>query len=300
LRDYGGAPDGAPVVFVPSLINPPFVLDLAPDASLLRWLAARGHRAMLVDWGTPTAADREQDIAAHVETMLLPMLRTLRHPPILAGYCLGGTIALAAAQRLPAAGLILLAAPWRFAAFGDEARAGIVGHWERAASACETLGLVPMEVLQAVFWGLDPARTIAKFEAFAALDPAGAKAAAFVALEDWANAGAPLSLAAGRDLFTRLFGADDPGRAAWAVAGAVIDPALLTCPVLDIVSTRDRIVPAASSAAIGTRIAVDAGHVGMVVGSRARSLVWEPLADWLTATAAIREPAGKHIRSPRS
>ena len=36
LRDYGG--NGRPVVVVPSLINPPDVLDLLPDVSLLRWL----------------------------------------------------------------------------------------------------------------------------------------------------------------------------------------------------------------------------------------------------------------------
>ena len=39
LRDYGG--DGPPVLFVPSLINPPNVLDMG-DRSLLRWLAAGG------------------------------------------------------------------------------------------------------------------------------------------------------------------------------------------------------------------------------------------------------------------
>jgi polyhydroxyalkanoate synthase len=37
LRDYGGR--GAPILFVPSLINPPTILDLSPERSLLRWLA---------------------------------------------------------------------------------------------------------------------------------------------------------------------------------------------------------------------------------------------------------------------
>jgi hypothetical protein len=38
LRDYGG--EGLPVVFVPSLINPPLVLDLAEENSLLLARAA--------------------------------------------------------------------------------------------------------------------------------------------------------------------------------------------------------------------------------------------------------------------
>lgn len=286
LRDYGGR--GPSVVFVPSLINPPFVLDLAPDNSLLRWLAGRGFRVLLVDWGTPSPADRADDVGAHLEQLLLPMLRALPASPILAGYCLGGTIAAAAAQRLPAAGLALLATPWRFSGFDDAARAAIARLWADARPACDALGLVPMEVLQAGFWQLDPARTVAKYEGLAAIDPTSAAARAFVVLEDWANAGAPLAYAAGRQMFERFFAADDPGAGRWRVDGQTIDPHALACPVVDFVSTRDRIVPLASSAALPDRRLVDAGHVGMIVGGRARTLVWAPLADWLSGIAASR------------
>ena len=150
------------------------------------------------------------------------------------------------------------------------------------------MGLVPMEVLQSGFWALDPARTIAKFEGFGTLPADDPRARDFVALEDWANAGAPLTLAAGRDLFERFIAADDPGRGGWSVAGVTIDPAALSCPVLDIASTRDRIVPLATAARAGSVREVDLGHVGMIVGSGARAAVWEPLADWLTLLPPIR------------
>src|SRR5687767_2051794 len=45
LRDYGG--DGPPVLFVPSLINPPNILDLSEERSLLRALA-RSRRVLLL------------------------------------------------------------------------------------------------------------------------------------------------------------------------------------------------------------------------------------------------------------
>ncbi|HEY0117045.1 MAG TPA: alpha/beta hydrolase, partial [Allosphingosinicella sp.] len=48
LRDYGGT--GPDLLFVPSLINPPTVLDLG-RRSLLRWLSRRGRRILLLDWG---------------------------------------------------------------------------------------------------------------------------------------------------------------------------------------------------------------------------------------------------------
>lgn len=286
LRNYGGT--GPTVVFVPSLINPPFVLDLAPDTSLLRWLTTRGFRVLLVDWGTPSPRDRDEDVSAHVEKLLLRMLRTLPVSPILVGYCLGGTIAAAAAQLLPATGLALLAMPWNFSGFDDAARAAIARLWSESQPACDAMGLVPMEVLQAGFWQLDPARTVAKFEGLAKVDPTGDTARAFVVLEDWANAGAPLAYAAGRQMFERFFAADDPGAGRWSVGGQSIDPHALACPVVDFVSTRDRIVPAASSATLADRRLVDAGHVGMIVGSRARALVWEPLADWLSGVPVPR------------
>ncbi|URW75934.1 alpha/beta fold hydrolase [Sphingomonas donggukensis] len=283
LRDYGGA--GVPVVFVPSLINPPFVLDLSPDASLLRWLVAQGRRVLLVDWGTPTPADRDEDVTAHV-MRLRRVLTGLDEPPVLVGYCLGGTIATALAATMPVAGLALIAAPWRFKGFDASARAAIADLWNSARPACEALGVVPMEVLQAGFWKLDPARTIAKFEALASADDGALSG--FVTLEDWANAGAPLTLAAGRQMFEDFFASDAPGRGAWQVAGHAVEPSALACPVADFVSDRDRIVPAASSIAIGTRHDVAAGHVGMIVGSRARALLWEPLAHWISGVVGSR------------
>ena len=51
---------------------------------------------------------------------------------------------------------------------------------------------------------LDPARTIAKYEAFGRMAPDSDAARAFVRLEDWANAGEPLPLACARDLFDRF------------------------------------------------------------------------------------------------
>lgn len=281
LRDYGGS--GPPVVFVPSLINPPFILDLAPGNSLLEWLATQGLRPLLVDWGTPGPEDRGEGLDHHIAGLLLPLLDALGEPPLLAGYCLGGTLALAAALLRPVRGLVTIAAPWRFRHYGDFARAAIAAQWEAAQPASDALGLVPMEVLQSGFWQLDPARTIAKFERFARLEPGSDQARAFVALEDWANAGAPLTYAAGAEMFERFFQGDRPGGGRWWVDGTRIVPSRLACPALELLSTTDRIVPAATAAGLAERRSLALGHVGMIVGGRARTAIWEPLRDWLLA-----------------
>ncbi len=275
LRDYGGA--GVPALFVPSLINPPSILDLE-GRSLLRWLAGRGRvRPLLVDWGWDVAARRSLTLAGHVEEVLMPLIMAMSSAaPAVVGYCLGGTMALGAAASGGVARVATIAAPWRFDGFPDESRAMLAGLWAGSKAGAERLGVLPMEVLQAAFWSLDPARTIGKFEAYAAMD--GEKARAFVTLEDWANDGPPLPEAAARELFEDLFGRDVTGRGEWLAA----DPGALPCPVLEIVSTVDRIVPAASAAGAGERIDLALGHVGMVVGGRAREALWQPLEDWLS------------------
>lgn len=280
VRDYGGS--GAPVLFVPSLINPPNVLDLSEEKSLMRWLADRGHRPLLLDWGWDVAARRALSVAGHVEQILLPMVRVLGEPPALVGYCLGGIMAVAATALAPARSVATIAAPWHFSGFPDEARAGLGRLWQSAEPAATALGALPMEVLQSAFWSLDPARTVAKFEAFAAMDPNSPEAATFVALEDWANDGPPIPEAAARELFEDFLEQDVPGAGTWRVGGQAIDPASVPCPLLNIVSTTDRIVPHATSVRSGERIELAQGHVGMVVGGRAPELLWEPLEHWLS------------------
>lgn len=275
LRDCGGS--GPPAVLVPSLINPPDVLDLDEDSSLTAAVARMGRRALLVDWGD--AGERSGlDLGGHVEQLLLPLLREAGEPPALIGYCLGGTMAIAAANLAPVERVATLAAPWRFVAYPEDSRDSLRRLWEGARPAAAQLGALPMEVLQGAFWSLDPERTVAKFASFADYEPASDKARRFVALEDWANEGEPLPFPAARELIEDLFGLDLPGRGEWQVAGKAITDRL-ECAVLNVTAADDRITPAAAAPA-GKAVQLDAGHVGMVVGS-ARARLHESLAKFL-------------------
>ncbi len=274
------------MVLVPSLINPPHVLDLTPRRSLLRHLLREGHDAYLLDWGEPGPDDREQGLAGHIEALLLPLLAQLGRPPVLVGYCLGGTLAIGAAARMaargqPAAALAAIAAPWDFAQYDAAFRAQIEAVWARSRAGCEALGLVPMEILQTGFWSLAPERTVRKYADFLEMEDGTPAYQGFITLEDWANEGAPLTLACGRDLIERCHGANEPGRGAWHVGGTAVDPAALACPTLAIASTSDAIVPAATTPPADRRIDLALGHVGMMIGGRAEQALWAPLSAWI-------------------
>jgi polyhydroxyalkanoate synthase len=271
LRDHGGS--GPPALIVPSLINPPRILDLDEQVSLTAAIARMGRRALLLDWGR--ASERANlSVARHIEELLLPLLRSIGEPVALIGYCLGGTMAIAAANRVDVDRVATIAAPWRFANYPDSSRRALVDMWRHSEAAARQLGALPMEVLQAAFWSLDPNRTVRKFAEFGRLDPASADARRFVELEEWANEGEPLPYPAARELIEDLFGRDLPGSGEWIASDK------LAVPALHLTADHDRIAPAATVAA-GDRIAIPSGHVGMIVGS-ARERLHAALAAFLS------------------
>ena len=277
----------APVVLVPSLINPPDVMDLTPRRSLLRHLLRQGHDAYLVDWGEPNASDRDSDLADHVENLLMPLLAHFSRPPVLIGYCLGGTLAIGAAARLaargtPARAVASIAAPWHFAQYDAAFLAQIDAVWTKSKPSCDALGAVPMEVLQSGFWSLDPERTIRKYADFIDMEEGSLAWRGFITLEDWANEGAPLTLGCGRDIIEHCYRENRPGRGEWMIGETRVDAAALACPTLAIASTSDAIVPATTTPPADERIDLALGHVGMMIGSRAEEMLWKPLSGWIS------------------
>ena len=304
VRDYGGS--GRPVLFVPSLVNRADVLDLIEGDGMLQWLRDSGLRPLLLDWDTPGPQERGFDMTDYVLQRLEPALQAgadLAGGPLpVVGYCMGGTltVALAARRQAQISRLALLATPWDFHAEG--------GHQHRVLQALQPaldaiigqFGELPVDLLQALFAALDPNLAQRKFARFAggrdapdgAADAAADDGAIFVALEDWLNDGVPLAAGVARECFHDWYGENAPARGSWRIGGDTVDPATLTLPVLLAIPAADRIVPPASALALAHRLTdvtlcePSAGHIGMVVGRRARRDLWRPLANWLTAAGA--------------
>jgi poly[(R)-3-hydroxyalkanoate] polymerase subunit PhaC len=306
LLDYGRA--AAPgkkgraavptVLIVPSLINRYTILDLLRERSFARHLAGAGLRPLVLDWGEPGAAERDFTLGDYITGPLEAAADTAAAlaggPVAVCGYCMGGLLALALAQRRPAevACLALLATPWDFHA-GRRAQARLLG------SLVEFLPLLgegseplPVSVIQSLFATLDPFLAERKFIRFAGLDPQGAAAKSFVALEDWINDGVPLARRVALECAQSWYRDNDPARAAWRVAGHPVRPGEVTAPTLIVLPSRDRIVPPRSAEPLAAAIP-DAtvlrppfGHIGMMASTGAPDAVWQPIAQWLKAQFA--------------
>ncbi|PWC34881.1 alpha/beta fold hydrolase [Azospirillum sp. TSO22-1] len=296
LLDYGALNPkaaGAPVLFVPSLVNRHYILDLSAKKSLMRWLAAWGLRPYLIDWGAPGALERRftltDYIAGRLERVLDAVVaREGRAVPV-AGYCMGGLLTTALALRRPreVAGLVLMATPWDFHAEDAAPARRAAAFFQPFGPLLEAWGELPVDVLQALFAQLDPMLALKKFSHFARMAPDSPAAEDFVALEDWLNDGIPLVAGVARDALAGWYGRNDPATGNWLVGGLPVEPARVSVPTLALIPERDRIVPPASAMVLARSIPgaqmfrPSLGHIGMVVSAGAEDGVWIPLAKWL-------------------
>jgi polyhydroxyalkanoate synthase len=232
-------------------------------------LAARqGVRPMLVDWGTPGPEDRDEDVTAHIESMLLPCSHAQ------ASRRCWSAIAWAARWRWPRRAA-------RKSRAGDHRRAvalradmaisarPIAELWDQAQPPAMRLGWCRWRCSRPASGSSIPSRTIAKFERFARAETRQCRRPAPLSRSRIGPMPAPRSLLRpGRQMFDEFIPAICPGAAAGSVGGTVLPDSLLP----------DRAAsppPIASSPPPAPRDlperpqSLALGHVGMIVGGRA-------------------------------
>lgn len=280
------------ILFVPSLINRPYIFDLHKDGSFLEYLQGQNIPGYLMDWGEPGEGEKGADIAHYVERLdraVDALCNLTGEPVILAGYCMGGMLALASCQRRPEkiAGLALFATPWDFHT-EDVIRFDLSdANIQMVEQVIKSQSVIPKEWMQLVFYLLSMQHIHRKYQGISQLDPKSEDAQTLLAIEYWANDGVDVTAGVAKNCLVDWACHNTPLKGKWCVGEVPIMPEAVTCPSFVAIAKHDRIAPYQSALPLAKAIGgsklvlADTGHVGMVAGKSARKALWEPFVSWV-------------------
>jgi polyhydroxyalkanoate synthase len=280
------------VLLIPSVINRWYVLDLHPGSSMASALVEGGFDTFCLDWGVSGDEDRYltwNDLVDRLARAVRAVRRTTGQPRVgLLGYCMGGTLTAihTALQPDTIAGLVNLAGPIDFSK-GGLLRQLVDPRWFDADAIADA-GNVSARQMQSGFVALAPTGDMGKI--IRRIDRLADKegTARNNALEAWAADNVPFPGAAYRTYIGSLYQGNDLHEGRHRVHGRRVDLGDITCPLLEVVTSRDAICPPPAALALGEKVGstdkdvleIPGGHVGAVVGSKAGKILYPKLVEW--------------------
>jgi polyhydroxyalkanoate synthase len=298
-----------PLLLSYALVNRPYILDLQPGRSVVEQYLERGFEVYLIDWGVPADADHvltlEHYVCGFIKRATTFVLdRHAQRRLHLLGYCMGGTMAalLAALRPELVETLTLLAAPIEFA--GQRTLLNLwtgAGHFDVDA-LIDAYGNCPAWFLQASFLAMNPVgnlveKNIAFYEQMD--DPRSVEN--HLALEAWVNDNIPVAGETFREFVKSLYQRNLLVKGELWLGGRRVDLGRITCPLLLLTAGKDHLVAPSSTEGIRPHVGssdiqsmeIGAGHVGLVVGSKAHQTLWPAATRWLgeRSTSKTGDPA---------
>ena len=295
LRHYPAhGKTSAPALFiVPSLINKPSILDLAEERSFIGHMTGQGIPVYLLDWGNPGAEESGFRVEDYITQRLLPAYTQAKHPLVMVGYCMGGLLAMAAAQllakdkRAPQA-LALMATPWDYHT-PDFPRVKLDSpHLGTLETILTQQPTIPGHTVQMLFYLTNPWVFSRKFMHLATIDANSEAEENFLLRENWVNDTVDMTADVARECLIDWIHHNGPMQGQWQIQGETISPnSIAHLPSLLVMPQHDHVVPGSCAAPLAqhfpdaTILRPDCGHIGMVAGTQAAELTYTPFADWV-------------------
>jgi len=288
-----------PLLFVFALVNRPYILDLKEGKSVVSHFVNQGFDTYLLDWGVPTDADRFLTMDDHINGYLLNVVEHIRERTgsrqvNILGYCMGGTMSSMFTALHPdlVRNLILLAAGIDFSS-----RDGLLQVWNDASAFdvdrfVKAYGNCPPWFLQNAFLLLKPVQNLIEkpINLFERLEDEEFVDDYFT-MEAWLNDNIPVPGEVYRTFVKYLYQQNRLVKGTMPVGKHVVDLKKITCPVLNLMASKDDLVPCSQSRVfndlVGSSdrktIEFPAGHIGLAVGSKAQKEMWPQATEWLAA-----------------
>jgi polyhydroxyalkanoate synthase subunit PhaC len=307
-----GADAGRPaILLVPSLINRSYIWDLRHGDSFVEHLLAAGYDVLCLDWGQPDARDAHNTMSTYVDDYMMAAVaaatRRCASVPIVIGHCFGGLMAVlwaASTEQQPPA-LITLAAPTNWDEVGPLSWLTRQGRIEPEDVLDET-GNVPPAAMLAAFQMIRPLGDAVSYVTL--LDRLHDREAtqAIWALMVWARGHIPFPGTTFVEMIRKLSRENSLTTGKVAFGGRVRELSSITAPFLNIYGTKDHVAPPESvkplTGLVGSQKAeqreLNAGHIGLLVGSTMRTKTMPTVIGWLDEVLA-RDQATRSS-APRS
>lgn len=281
------------VIFIPSLINRSYILDLSKKRSFMRYLQNNNVCSYLVDWGEPLKDELNYSLSDYIVKRLDKIIEHVfnknKKPVILAGYCMGGLLSIASALRnedkIKALGLF--ATPWDFHS-NDFERFNLNNEGVNALEKIINYSdKIDAGIIQSMFYYLHPESVKHKFENFFNfIEDESSDIEEFLAIEHWVNDGISMPSNVAKTCFIDWVHKNEVHNLKWQIDGKIIDPQKLSIPAFIVNSDKDHIVPKGCSSPLvpmikNKTIANNSlGHISIIAGSRAKNVVWKPFLQW--------------------
>lgn len=302
LRDYAGLDGGPAVLMIPAPIKRPYIWDLAPSASAVRYCLQHRLRAYLLEWMPPRFGHGNVGLDEYADQAIAEAVAKIAseaggQKPFLMGHSLGGTFAaiFGALEPQSIRGLVLLGSPLCFHPGSSRFRDSIVS---LAPPTLSDIDIVPGSLLSQISALAAPDSFIWSRMADAALSIANPPARNIHArVERWALDEIPLPGRLVDQILGWLYREDRLCRGILPVRGGTVGPASLRLPTLAVVNAADEVAPLASVRPFieampvrDVRIIEYAGetgvglqHLAILAGRDAYARVWPEILAWLSA-----------------
>jgi polyhydroxyalkanoate synthase len=302
LRDYGGSLARPPLLIIAAPIKRPYIWDLAPSVSVVRYCLHRGLRVYLLEWKPPPFGDGSAGLETYGDRAIAECVARISaeqdgQAPFLIGHSLGGTLAATFAALDPQCirGLVLLGAPLSFQPGSSKFRDAVVA---LAPSLSMETGIVPGSAVSQFSALASPSTFIWSRVIDATLSLPDIRATEIhTRVERWALDEVALPGMLVRQVLRWFYQENRLCQGTLRVRDRTVGPSTIRVPTLAVVNAADEIAPRASVKPFLDQIpgrdvrllefpgetGVGMQHLAILVGSRAHAEVWPDISDWLDA-----------------